>query len=97
MGGGEFRLFNPKEPLPTGLMCHQYRFTEFQAAIIYDQLQHQPAIRIRTKHQASAKLICEILKDVSSIKLQRSSKTANFQRQQKEKSQCRQLPTENSH
>ena len=34
-------VLRPKEHLEKGLICRQYRFTEFQAAIIYDQLQHQ--------------------------------------------------------
>ena len=67
---GNSKLF-PKEPLQTGLECHQYRFTEFQAAIIYDQLHHQEEIRAR--HQAGVKIICDALKDVPVIQLQKSS------------------------
>ena len=67
---GNSKLF-PKEPLQTGLECHQYRFTEFQAAIIYGQLHHQAEIRAR--HQAGVKIICDALKDVPVIQLQKSS------------------------
>ena len=67
---GNSRFF-PKEPLQKGLECHQYRFTEFQAAIIYDQLHHQA--ENRTKRQAGVNLICDILKDVPVIQLQKSS------------------------
>ena len=63
--------FHPKDPLQTGLECHQYRFTEFQAAIIYDQLQHQA--ECRAKRRAGVKLICDILKDIPAIQLQKSS------------------------
>ena len=67
---GNSRLF-PKEPLATGLECHQYRFTEFQAAIIYDQLLHQAENRAR--RQAGVKLICDIMKDIPAVQLQKSS------------------------
>ncbi len=62
---------HPKDPLQIGLECHQYRFTEFQAAIIYDQLHHQT--ENRAKRQAGVKIICDILKDVPVIQLQKSS------------------------
>lgn len=62
---------HPKDPLQIGLECHQYRFTEFQAAIIYDQLQHQA--ECRSKRRASIKIICDILKDIPLIQLQKSS------------------------
>ena len=62
---------HPKEPLQTGLECHQYRFTEFQAAIIYDQLHHQAENRAR--RQAGIRIICDILKDVPVIQLQKSA------------------------
>ncbi|MBE6371397.1 MAG: DegT/DnrJ/EryC1/StrS family aminotransferase [Lentisphaerae bacterium] len=67
---GNSRL-HPKDPLQTGLECHQYRFTEFQAAIIYDQLHHQAEVRAR--HQAAVKIICDILKDIPLVQLQKSS------------------------
>jgi len=63
--------FHPKDPLQTGLECHQYRFTEFQAAIIYDQLQHQA--ECRAKRQAGVKIICDILKDIPAVQLQKSA------------------------
>ena len=60
-----------KPPLEKGLPCHQYRFTEFQAAIIYDQLQHMPEMtRIR---QENAALLAELIKDVPGIKMQKSA------------------------
>jgi len=67
---GNSKLY-PKEPLQTGLMCHQYRFTEFQAAILYDQLLHQA--ENRAKHLAGAQLINDLLKDIPSLTPQRSS------------------------
>ena len=67
---GNSRLY-PKDPLQTGLECLQYRFTEFQAAVIYDQLQHQA--ENRAKRQASVKIIEEILKDIPAIEIQKSS------------------------
>ena len=63
--------FNPKEPLPLDLECHQYRFTDFQAAIIYDQLQHQA--EYRTKRQNGVKIIQEYVKDIPSLYLQKSA------------------------
>ena len=67
---GNSRL-HPKDPLQIGLECHQYRFTEFQAAIIYDQLQHQA--ENRAKRQANVKLVCDIIKDIPAVQLQKSS------------------------
>lgn len=62
---------HPKDPLETGLVCHQYRFTEFQAAIIYDQLQHQAENRdIRRKNAA---IISEYIKDLPAVSMQRTS------------------------
>ncbi len=58
-------------PLETGLMCHQYRFTEFQAAIIYDQLQHQA--EYREKREKAVKIINGYIKDIPSVKLQKSA------------------------
>ena len=67
---GNSKLF-PKEPLQMGLKCHQYRFTEFQAAVIYDQLHHQAEFRAR--RQAGVRRICECLKDIPALSLQKSS------------------------
>lgn len=64
-------MLHPKTPLQIGLECHQYRFTEFQAAIIYDQLHHQK--EYKEQRQASVKFIMEFLKDIPSIKLQKSA------------------------
>lgn len=61
----------PKKPLAPDLMCHQYRFTEFQAAIIYDQLQHQA--EFRSRHQHGAEVIRGILDNVPGIRFQKSS------------------------
>ena len=61
----------PDRPLETGLVCHQYRFTEFQAAILCDQLRHQPELRARRRKHAA--LIGEFIRDIPSISLQRSS------------------------
>lgn len=72
---GNSKMF-PKEPLQKGLMCHQYRFTEFQAAIIYDQLQHQA--EQRAKHQHGAAVLQECLKDVPGVKVQKSSCPDDF-------------------
>ena len=67
---GNSKLF-PEEPLQVGLECHQYRFTEFQAAIIYDQLRHQPENHAR--RQAAVKIITDRIADIPLVKLQKSS------------------------
>jgi len=54
-----------------GMICHQYRFTGFQAAIIYDQLQHQA--EYRAKRQAGAAILRDMVKDINSLEMQRSS------------------------
>ena len=64
-------LQNPGVPLETGLICHQYRFTEFQAVIIYDQLQHQK--ELQAKRAANAALLREYMKDIPGIKMQSSA------------------------
>lgn len=61
----------PKDPLPAGLECHQYRFTEFQAAILYDQLHYQD--QLKAKRQSGVKLLEEYIKDIPSIQLQKSA------------------------
>ena len=67
---GNSLLFR-KEPLQTGLECHQYRFTEFQAAILYDQLHHLP--ELAKKRKEAADLLESYVKDIPCIKLQSSS------------------------
>ena len=62
---------NPKVPLQEGLMCHQYRMTDFQSLIILDQLAHQEELRDR--RERSAQIVRDILKDIPSVKMQASS------------------------
>ncbi len=61
----------PDEPLKPGLMCHQYRFTEFQAVILCDQLRHLP--EQQKKRIENMALAAEIFKDDPGMKLQKSS------------------------
>ena len=67
---GNSRLF-PKEPLEKGFTCHQYRFTEFQAAVIYDQLQH--ARELHENRKEGMKKVTALLKDTPGIFQQKSS------------------------
>ena len=67
---GNSRLF-PEEPLKEGFICHQYRFTEFQAVVIYDQLQHES--ELRAKRIAGMKLLNTLLKDTPGIIQQQSA------------------------
>lgn len=53
------------------LLCRQYRFTEFQAAIIYDQLKHLPEEMAR--REANAQLMRKLLLDVPGVRMQKSS------------------------
>ncbi len=53
------------------LLCHQYRFTEFQAAIIYDQLHHMP--ELREKRTRNAALFQKLIADIPGIRMQKSS------------------------
>ncbi len=69
-------LLHPTEKPPVNLMCHQYRFTDFQAAIIYDQLLHQA--ELREKRQKSADIMREMIKDVPGVKMQASSYDDDF-------------------
>ena len=67
---GNSRLF-PKEPLEEGFLCHQYRFTDFQAAIIYDQMQHEKELHAR--RAAGMDLLTSLLKDTPGLQQQKSS------------------------
>lgn len=67
---GSSQLYPGTKPDPS-LLCHQYRFTDFQAAIIYDQLQHQP--ENFAKRKANLSRMAELLEDVPGIKLQESA------------------------
>ena len=67
---GNSRL-HPKDPPESGFICHQYRFTEFQAAVICDQLRHQD--ELKRKRAANAALLREYLREVPGIRLQASS------------------------
>ena len=67
---GNSRL-HPQIPLEKGLICHQYRFTEFQAAVIYDQLLHQE--ELKRKRMKNAALFNRYLKEIPAIKMQRSA------------------------
>ena len=68
---GNSRL-HPKEPLKTGYICHQYRFTEFQAAVIYDQLQHQD--ELKKKRADNANRLAELIREVPALRMQASSR-----------------------
>ena len=67
---GSSRLHPGTAPDPS-LLCHQYRLTDFQAAIIYDQLQHQPEVFEKRKNNLA--LFEKLLSGVPGVKLQRSS------------------------
>ena len=53
------------------LLCRQYRLTEFQAVIIYDQLKHLP--EEMAKREANAQLMRKLIEDVPGIQMQKSS------------------------
>ncbi len=67
---GDSRI-NPAVPPQKGMLCHQYRFTDFQAAIIYDQIKHQD--EMKAKRAKSANRIKELLKNTPGIVEQKSS------------------------
>ena len=64
-------VLRPKEHLEKGLVCHQYRFTEFQAAIIYDQLQHQA--EERRKRGELADYMKSLIRKMPYLRVQSSS------------------------
>ena len=63
--------FNPGVKPPMGLLCHQYRMTEFQAAIILDQLAHQD--ELRAKRMQQFRKLEKLLEGVPGIRLQKTS------------------------
>ena len=62
---------HPNEMPETGFICHQYRFTEFQAAVIWVQLKHQDELKARRAE--SMKQIELAIKDTPGVKTQKSS------------------------
>lgn len=62
---------HPGTKTDPSLLCHQYRITEFQAVIIYDQLQHLRELSARRK--AGAERLNGLLRDIPGIRMQRSS------------------------
>ena len=67
---GTSMLF-PKVMPEEGFICHQYRFTEFQGAVIYEQLLHQD--ELKAKRAESMKILSAKLKNTKGIKIQKSS------------------------
>ena len=63
--------FNPGVKPPMGLMCHQYRMTEFQALIILDQLAHQN--ELRAKRMQQFRKLEKLLSSTPGIRLQKTS------------------------
>ena len=63
---------NPKLPPEQDLLCHQYRMTDFQAAVIYGQLQHQK--ELMAKRIENANLLYNLTKDIPGIRMQKSGK-----------------------
>lgn len=64
-------MFNPKVMPEEGFICHQYRFTEFQAAVIYEQLLHQD--KLKAKRSAAMKIFADKIKDTPAVRIQKSS------------------------
>lgn len=64
-------IFNPTVMPEEGFICHQYRMTEFQSAIIYEQLLHQDELKV--KRAASMKILADKIKDTPAVKIQKSS------------------------
>ena len=67
---GSSRMHPGTAPDPS-LMCHQYRFTDFQAVIIYDQLAHQK--ENFEKRRANGALLEELIRGVPGIRMQKSA------------------------
>ena len=67
---GSSRIF-PKTPPEPGYICRQYRFTEFQAAIIYDQMIHETDLRQR-RRKGMAELM-GLLKETPGLHQQKSA------------------------
>ena len=64
-------LAEPKVAPDPSLICRQYRFTEFQAAILLGQLAHQK--EVAAQRLAAVAFFREALKDVPGIRLQKSA------------------------
>ena len=66
---GNSRLHPGTRP-EEGFICHQFRFTEFQAAIIYDQMLHAKELHERRKKAMA--LLAGLLSDTPGIRQQSS-------------------------
>lgn len=64
-------LAEPQTPPDPSLICRQYRFTEFQAAILLGQLAHQP--ELDAQRRAAFAFFREALQGVPGIRLQKSA------------------------
>jgi len=60
-----------------GLICHNYRSTEFQAVILRGQLKHLP--ELLEKYSSNAKYLAELTKDIPGIRLQKPGRLATRQ------------------
>jgi len=72
IGDTQMRPWTPPKP---GMLCHQYRFTEFQAAIILDQIKHQDELNARRRH--GAERLVKLLENTPGITMQKSSSAAD--------------------
>lgn len=69
--------YHPSEFPSEDLVCSNYRMTEFQAAILYDQLMHlEEESKVRDEN---SKILADMLKDTPGIKLQASGRRTTFQ------------------
>lgn len=64
-------MLHPQIMPEEGFICHQYRFTEFQGAVIYEQLLHQD--ELKAKREKSMQLLSAKIKNTPGVKLQKSS------------------------
>lgn len=60
-----------------GLICHNYRSTEFQAVILRGQLKHLP--ELLSTYDSNVKYLAELVKDIPGVRLQKPGRLATRQ------------------
>lgn len=62
---------------PKGLVCHNYRMTEFQAVVLRGQMKKLP--ELLALYDSNVKYLAELVKDIPGIRLQRPGRLATRQ------------------
>ncbi len=68
---------NVGTPPPEGLICHNYRCTEFQSVVLLDNLKYLPDETIKRDH--NAQILRNAIRDINGITIQKRGRLADTQ------------------